>query len=101
MAPATVLTTTHKADGISVFCENPKPKEWSKNVSLIYGTPDGNAINFANDADIAAFEAKQFTGLTPKEGSLVITVDWAPGAETALHRNMCLDLAVVLQGEST
>ena len=101
MGQPVVLTTTHKADGLSVFRENATPKAYGKTVSIIYSTPDGSPINFANDADLVAFEAEKFSALTPTQGSTVIIVEWGPGDETPLHRNMCLDLAVVLSGNST
>ncbi len=101
MAQPVVITTTHQADGLSIFRENATPKAYGKTVNIIYSTPDGNPINFANDADLAAFETQEFSALTPKQGSTVIIVEWGPGGETPLHRNMCLDLAVVLSGQST
>lgn len=99
MAPPTIITTTHNADGLSVLRENPAFKTFGKAVTILYSTQDAKPINFANEADLAAFEARDFSALTPTEGAVVLIAEWPPNGEKELHRNMCLDLGVMLSGE--
>lgn len=99
-SPVTVTTTTHNKEGKSIFRDNPAPKVFNDTTSLIYSTSSGNAVDLVDDNDILEHEARAVSVLIPREGSVVLLAEWAPGTESRLHRTQSIDVGVMTAGES-
>jgi hypothetical protein len=101
MSSPSIITTTHNAEGVSVFRDqNPAVKNITSKVKVIYGTNSSAPVDFDNDRDIAAYEAGDHSALIPKEGTVMLTVEWPPSTEPRMHRTPTLDIGVMITGES-
>lgn len=94
-----VITTTHDANGLSVFRDSPSLKTITPRVGLLYSTAAKQPVVLSNDQDLHAHEARDSSPI-PSEGSTVLVVEWPPGAESPQHRTLSVDVGVVIAGES-
>lgn len=101
MSAPNIITTGHDANGLSTFIDGPEFKAFSPHVGLIYST-DGQPLDLNEDADIAAFAARDHASLVPKEGATVIVVEWPPGTDSRnrIHRTLSVDIGIMIQGSS-
>ncbi|MCJ1328484.1 hypothetical protein MMC10_005161 [Thelotrema lepadinum] len=104
MPPPTILTTGHNPSGLSTFIPNPPYKQITPSAGVLYSTPSnhkGEPLDLNSNADLAAFAAADHSALIPKEGSVVLVVELAPGMDTRdqIHRTLSVDVCVVLNGE--
>jgi hypothetical protein len=75
MSSPTVITTTHKKDGISVFGKNLAVKSLNPRVGLIYSTSSNGKVDLTNDKDLEEHAAHDPSALIPEEGSAVMVAE--------------------------
>lgn len=100
MSRPTVITTTHNANGVSVFSDNPMFKPFTEKVGIIYSIATNGPVVLTDDKDLAAHAARDPSLLIPKEGSVILTAEWPPGTGPHLHRTLSVDIGVMIAGES-
>lgn len=99
MPQPTVVTTTHDANGLSVFRDNPSYKTINPRVGMLYSTASNPPVILADDNDLLAHEKRDNKPLST-EGSVVFVAEWPPGADTPIHRTLSVDVGVMIAGES-
>lgn len=105
LPPQNRYITTHDANGKAIFftrLPEAMPKQNFNGVpfGLAYTSSEFPA-QLSEDADLVKYEANLTTppGLVISTGSVCRIVDFAPHAESPMHRTVSLDYGVVLEGE--
>ena len=94
-------TTGHNPHGYSIFINNPQFKVFSPHSGIIYSTESGDPVNLEHNADLIAHEVGGHDSLVPKQGSVVVTMEWPPGAYVEDLRSLSVSVGVMVQGQST
>ncbi|TVY56427.1 hypothetical protein LSUE1_G008879 [Lachnellula suecica] len=100
MSAPKIITTGHDASGQSVFIPDLEYKVLSPQIGLVYSS-GGPVLDVNGNADIAAFAAREKTGVMPTEGSAVAVVEWPPSANSqdSIHRTLSVDIGVIISGQ--
>lgn len=107
LSPVQRLITTHDANGKAVISSaTPETVKMSAvdGGNAFFGLQycsDQFPANLNEDKDIATYESylKTPPGLVISTGSILRTVDMAPGLLSPMHRTVSLDYGIVLEGE--
>jgi quercetin dioxygenase-like cupin family protein len=101
------LITTHDTGGRSVFSDKVSTEAHpieipGGNLSIIYSTHSfPHSLACEDDIDQFAHDRKNgiADGICPRNGHAAAIVSFAPGAVSAMHRTLSLDVMVIIEGE--
>lgn len=104
LPPQNRYITTHDPDGKAIFSTQlPEimPKQNFNGVPFGLAFTSSFPAQLSDDADLVEYEANLTTppGLVISTGSVCRIVDFAPHAQSPMHRTVSLDYGVVLEGE--
>lgn len=99
--------TTYNPEGKAVFSTglsedvHSKPLPDGEAAFALGWTSKGFPVDFSSDADLSVYNSflENAPGIVISNGTVLRTVDMAPGHVSPMHRTVSLDYGVVIEGE--